>query len=85
MSQTTTTTDQPTRIVVHVDLDSNIPVICQLYGHSWQKTTQTGIKVCALCRLWGYCPGCTPIAPPNAQPFYCSVHAGHMRGESNGQ
>jgi hypothetical protein len=74
MSNTTKTT-QPTRTVIHVDLVQDIPHQCQLYGHTWQRTTLHGVKVCAMCRVWGYCPTCTPTAPKNAQPFTCTDHA----------
>jgi hypothetical protein len=71
----TTRTDQPTRTEIYIALDPGISEQCQLLGHTWQRTTQPGVKVCALCRTWGYCPGCTPIPPANAQPFYCTRHA----------
>ena len=71
----TTRTDQPRRTEIHVALVTGIPEQCQLYGHTWQQTTKPGVKVCALCRLWGYCPTCTPVAPVNAQPFTCSAHS----------
>ena len=60
---------------VTVTLDTNDP--CELYGHSWQITEHPNIKECTVCHLFGYCPGCTPIAPMrSAQPFYCSYHTG---------
>jgi hypothetical protein len=71
----TTSTNQPTRTEIHVDLLPGVPQQCQLLGHSWRHTTLPGAKVCALCRQWGYCPGCTPVAPRNAQPFTCTRHA----------
>lgn len=74
MSDTTITT-HPTRTEIHVDLVQGIPPQCQLYGHTWQKTALHGVKVCALCRVWGYCPGCTPVALVSAQTFTCTEHA----------
>jgi hypothetical protein len=74
MSQTTGT-DQPTRTEIHVALVPGVPEQCQLLGHAWQRTTLEGVKVCALCRLWGYCPACTPVAPHHARPFTCTLHA----------
>ena len=74
MSDTTSTT-QPTRTTIHVVIVPGIPEQCQLLGHTWQQTTLHGLKVCALCRVWGYCPTCTPVAPNNAQPFFCTTHA----------
>src|SRR5258707_9443682 len=68
MSQTTGT-NQPTRTEVHVALLPGIPKQCQLLGHTWQRTTREGVKVCSLCRIRGYCPACTAVAPHNAQPF----------------
>ncbi len=53
----------------------DVPVSCQFYSHSWEETQQSGVKQCYLCGVHGYCPGCTPIAPANAQPFTCTRHA----------
>jgi len=73
MSETTRTT-QTTRTEIHVDLVQGIPQQCQRYGHAWQRITVPGVKVCTLCRVWGYCPTCTPVAPQHAQPFTCTTH-----------
>ena len=69
-----TTTPRQTRI--HVDLIPGVPEECQLYGHTWQITENRDVYECSVCHLFGYCPMCTPLAPNNAQPFYCSAHAG---------
>jgi hypothetical protein len=75
-----TGTPQTTRI--HVDLVPGIPEECQLYGHDWQITEHRDVQECTLCHIRGYCPGCTPLAPANAQPFTCSEHAGQTgRGD----
>ena len=73
MSDTTRTTPSA-RAEIHVELLPGFPQQCQLFGHTWQHTTVHGAKVCTLCRLWGYCPMCTPIAPQSAQPFTCTAH-----------
>jgi len=49
-------------------------VLCQTYGHSWQVTTNSKVKMCKLCRVRGYCPGCTSTTPQGAQPFSCTEH-----------
>lgn len=55
-------------------LIQELPQDCEWYGHSWQVTEQNGVKECVLCHVRGYCPGCMPIAPGNAQPFTCTTH-----------
>ncbi len=52
----------------------DLPELCHLYGHSWEETENPAVKACSLCRIRGYCPGCTPQAPDNAQPFCCTAH-----------
>jgi hypothetical protein len=47
---------------------------CFLFGHSWTPAGMAQEKVCTVCRMKGYCPGCTPIAPKQAQPFFCTRH-----------
>ena len=73
MSATTSAT-HPTVHRVHVSLVDGIPEMCQLFGHSWERTVHPGVKQCSLCGVNGYCPGCTPLPPQNAQPFTCSAH-----------
>lgn len=53
---------------------SGIPEDCSLYGHSWQETEHLEVKECSLCHMRGYCPGCSPVAPAEAQPFSCTFH-----------
>lgn len=67
-------TDKPTRTVIHVPLVAGIPESCQLLGHQWEITDHPDVKACHLCGIREYCPGCTPIAPQGAQPFYCTTH-----------
>ena len=56
---------------IHIHLDG----ICNLQGHSWEYFGITGLKVCSVCTVKGYCPGCTPTAPvQDAQPFFCTKH-----------
>ncbi len=57
----------------------NIPVSCQLYGHSWERTAHPGVKHCALCHVDGYCPECTPFPPTGSQPFSCTAHTRHRQ------
>lgn len=45
-----------------------------LHGHSWEQTQNPDVKVCTLCHLRGYCPGCSPFPPPGAMPFHCTLH-----------
>jgi hypothetical protein len=52
----------------------DLPVSCQLYGHSWEPTDTPFVKACALCDIRGYCPGCTPIAPQGTHAFSCTAH-----------
>lgn len=47
---------------------------CYHYGHTWQVTEKPDMKECQLCGIKGYCPGCTPIPPKGATPFYCTAH-----------
>jgi hypothetical protein len=71
MSDSTGTT--PTTHSIHGA--EGMPVLCQLYGHSWQETEHPDVKECRLCGIRGYCPGCTPIAPQSAHPFFCTTHS----------
>jgi hypothetical protein len=73
MSDTTSTTQQ-TCTVIHVALTPDVPEECQLHGHSWEKTENPDVKACEQCHTRGYCPGFTPQAPQNAQPFSCTAH-----------
>lgn len=54
--------------VVHTASD------CPIFGHDWQTIGMQGEKKCKACGVIGYCPGCTPIPPANAQPFFCTRH-----------
>ena len=54
---------------------SHLDGLCTMYGHSWEYFGITGLKVCCVCQVKGYCPGCTTHAPiKDAQPFYCTEH-----------
>jgi hypothetical protein len=81
LTQSDTTTTQPTRTVINVPLVPGVPEECQLYGHTWQRTEQPGVKECVLCHIRGYCPECTPFAPVGAQPFICTPHARQREGQ----
>ncbi len=50
------------------------PTDCLIYGHSWQQVGMMSEKQCSVCNIKGYCPGCTPVAPKSAQPFFCTHH-----------
>ncbi len=63
-------------VSVAVDLLSDVPESCQLFGRSWEHCELPGAKECRLCRIRGYCPHCVAMPPPNAQPFTCTRHAG---------
>ncbi len=52
---------------------------CFLFGHSWTPAGMSQEKVCSVCGMIGYCPGCTPIAPKQAQPFFCTRHTPESR------
>jgi hypothetical protein len=47
---------------------------CRIFGHSFTPAGMSQEKVCQTCGIRGYCPGCTPIAPNQAQPFFCTRH-----------
>ena len=47
---------------------------CLFFGHTWQAVGMQGEKQCVLCHIQGFCPGCMPIAPRSAIPFYCARH-----------
>ena len=47
---------------------------CIMYGHSFIPAGMNGEKICTVCSVKGYCPGCTPIAPQSALPFFCTRH-----------
>ena len=59
-----------------------LPVSCQLYGHSWEPTDTPSVKACALCGIRGYCPGCTPLAPQGTHPFLCTAHTRQSEAHS---
>lgn len=58
-----------------VHYSTGVPEDCSVFGHDWQLTEHPDVKECSLCHVRGYCPGCTPVPPPNAQPFTCTYHA----------
>jgi hypothetical protein len=64
----------PTTTVVENIPRVTMPKQCQFYGHEWARTDDPAVKACALCHIRGYCPECTPQAPDNAQPFFCTAH-----------
>jgi hypothetical protein len=70
----TTGTEQPTVHRVDITLVEGVPLLCQLYGHTFEATERPGVKVCHLCGVKGYCSGCTPRAPQGAQVFNCTAH-----------
>lgn len=71
----TTSTNQLRKTFVTIHIVEGIPEECQLYGHSWEQTAEhPDVKECTLCQVRGYCPGCTPIPPVNAQAFICKAH-----------
>jgi len=47
---------------------------CLVFGHSWISSGMSQEKLCRVCGIRGYCPGCTPVAPNQAQPFFCTRH-----------
>jgi hypothetical protein len=47
---------------------------CIFFGHTWQIIGMQGEKRCSLCQEKGYCPVCSPIAPRNANPYFCTKH-----------
>ena len=75
MSQDSAGTNQPAiQVIKGVPPVENVPVTCQVYGHSWERTDQPGVKECKLCGIRGFCPGCSPLQPENSQPFFCTRH-----------
>ncbi len=69
-------TDQLTTQAIHsAPLVEGVHSLCQFYGHSWEITEHPEVNECSLCHIRGYCPGCTPIPPQNAQPFFCTAHS----------
>ena len=51
---------------------------CILYGHSFTPIGMLNEKICSVCGQRAFCPRCTPIAPSNAQPFFCTRHSEGM-------
>ncbi len=47
---------------------------CFIFGHSWQVIGMSGEKQCTVCKVKGFCPGCTPTPPKDAHPFFCTKH-----------
>jgi hypothetical protein len=72
------TTKRPTSTTKqsHISLT---PQDCLLYGHSFTPAGMSNEKVCSICRIHAYCPGCTPIAPQSALPFFCTNHTPEER------
>jgi hypothetical protein len=52
---------------------------CLLFGHSFTLAGMSNEKVCSTCGIHAYCPGCTPIAPMSAIPFFCTNHTPEER------
>jgi hypothetical protein len=49
---------------------------CLLFGHSWTPADMAQEKICRVCGIHGYCPGCTPLNhSPNSMPFLCTKHS----------
>lgn len=69
---------QPVR-KVDVEVIDGLPLDCHLYGHSWEPGICPGEKICTLCGMHGYCPLCTLLPLPHAQPFTCTRHAQHRQ------
>jgi hypothetical protein len=71
---------QPTTTPKHTQVRTTSSTIihtaadCMIFGHDWQTIGLSGEKKCRACGKVGYCPGCTEVPPPNAQPFFCSRH-----------
>jgi hypothetical protein len=55
---------------------------CFLFGHSWTPAGMAQEKLCRVCGMKGYCPGCTPVAPEQAQPFFCTRHTPESGGHA---
>jgi hypothetical protein len=70
--------DQATRgeiTLTIVDI-SQVLQQCLTYGHELVRCTVPEAKVCAICSVMAYCPGCTPEKPaPAAIPLFCTNHA----------
>jgi len=58
---------------------------CLFYGHTWQRIGLSGEKRCTICGIKGYCPGCTPNPPADAQPFHCTQHTLPASKQQEGQ
>ena len=59
---------------------------CSVYGHSWEYFPLYGLKKCSVCKINGYCPGCTPLPPlADAQPFFCTAHTPESGGQHDVQ
>ena len=50
------------------------PVHCACYGHTWVYSQISGEKICSICNVKGYCPGCSTQTSKDAQPFFCTKH-----------
>lgn len=53
---------------------------CVLYGHTWQRAGMDGRRQCRVCRVYAYCPCCTPTFPPTAHLMCCSTHQAQQGG-----
>lgn len=48
---------------------------CYFYGHTWTAAGLSGEKLCIVCGVKGYCPGCMPLpSSKDARPFLCTKH-----------
>jgi hypothetical protein len=55
------------------------PQDCLLYGHSFIPAGMVNEKVCSVCGIHAYCPACTPIAPQDSIPLFCTRHTPQER------
>lgn len=48
---------------------------CSLGEHTWKPLLVRGERMCTICHLRAYCPGCMPDYPQGARIASCSEHA----------
>lgn len=48
---------------------------CSLGQHRWKPLLVKGERMCTVCHLIAYCPGCMPHIPQDARIAFCSGHA----------
>ncbi len=66
---------RPSKTSLSASTFIHIDGICTMQGHSWEYFGITGLKVCSVCGIKGFCPGCTPQPPvKEAKPFFCTEH-----------